>query len=160
MRMLKQIKDLIPNVYLVVGVCSDADIKKWKGSRIMNDDERIESVKHCKWVDEIYFPAPWFPDVEHLTTNNFDFVAHDVAPYGASGVDDVYFEMKEMGLFLPTLRTEGISTSDLMARILKDRTDLMIRNLGKGVKRDEMGINSFEMIFLSAKKNYRRLERM
>lgn len=98
MRMLKQIKDLIPNVYLVVGVCSDADIKKWKGSRIMNDDERIESVKHCKWVDEIYFPAPWFPDVEHLTTNNFDFVAHDVAPYGASGVDDVYFEMKEMGL--------------------------------------------------------------
>ena len=45
------------------------------------------------------------------------------------------------------MRTDGISTSDLMARILKDRTDLMIRNLGKGVPKDEMGINTFEYLF-------------
>jgi len=147
MRMLKQIKDLIPNVHLIVGVCADKDIIANKGSRIMSDDERIESVKHCKWVDEIYFPAPWCPDVEFMMSQDFDFVAHDVAPYGAPGSADVYHGMKEMGMFLPTLRTEGISTSDLMARILKDRTDLMIRNLGKGVPKDEMGINTFEYLF-------------
>jgi len=39
MRMLKQIKDLIPNVYLIAGVCSDDDIQKNKGSRIMTDSE-------------------------------------------------------------------------------------------------------------------------
>jgi cytidyltransferase-like protein len=59
MRMLKQIKDIIPNVHLIVGVCADVDIQAHKGSRIMNDSERIESVKHCKWADEILFPAPW-----------------------------------------------------------------------------------------------------
>jgi len=147
MRMLKQIKDLIPNVHLIAGVCADKDILANKGSRIMNDDERIESVKHCKWVDEIFFPAPWFPDAEFLIENDFHFAAHDVAPYGGTGTADIYQPIKDMGMFLPTLRTEGISTSDLMARILKDRTDLMIRNLGKGVPADEMGINTFEYLF-------------
>lgn len=98
MRMLKQIKDLFPNVYLVAGVCSDVDIGKNKGSRIMSDTERIESVKHCKWVDQIYFPAPWYPDVEFLTSNGFDFVAHDVAPYGAKDSIDIYHEIKECGM--------------------------------------------------------------
>ena len=98
MRMLKQIKDMIPNVYLVVGVCSDSDIETNKGSHIMNNDERIESVKHCKWVDEIYYPAPWSPDVEFLCSQSFDFVAHDVAPYAADGSGDVYAEIKSMGM--------------------------------------------------------------
>ena len=56
------------------------------------------------------------------------------------------------------MRTDGISTSDLMARILKERTDIMIRNLNKGVNRKEMDINRFEYVFLSVKKNYRRLK--
>jgi hypothetical protein len=60
--------------------------------------------------------------------------------------------------FLPTLRTEGISTSDLMARILKERTDIMIRNLNRGVKRRDMNIGNLEYVYLSVKKNYRRLK--
>jgi choline-phosphate cytidylyltransferase len=56
------------------------------------------------------------------------------------------------------VRTEGISTSDLMARILKERTDIMIRNLSRGVNRKEMDINRVEYVFLSVKKNYRRLK--
>lgn len=43
----------------------------------MMESERIESLKHCKWVDEILFPTPWSPDVEFLTENKFDFIAHD-----------------------------------------------------------------------------------
>lgn len=50
--------------------------------------------------------------------------------------------MKEMGMFLPTLRTEGISTSDILLRILKDRSDLMIRNLSRGYSREEMNISN------------------
>jgi choline-phosphate cytidylyltransferase len=98
MRMLKQIKDIIPNVHLIVGVCADTDIQANKGSRIMSDSERIESIKHCKWADEILFPAPWCPDVEFLVCNNFDFVAHDVAPYGGEGTEDVYDAIKKNGM--------------------------------------------------------------
>lgn len=124
----------------------------------MEDSERIESVKHCKWADEILFPAPWAPDVEFLVCNNFDFVAHDVAPYGGPDTEDVYDAIKKQGMFLPTVRTEGISTSDLMARILKERTDIMIRNLSKGVKRKDMDIGGVHYVYLSVKNNYRRLK--
>ena len=98
MRMLKQIKDLIPNVYLIAGVCTDEDIVKHKGSNIMNETERRESVQHCKWVDEIYYPAPWSYEIEFLENMNVDFVAHDVAPYGADGTGDVYAPMKKTGM--------------------------------------------------------------
>jgi choline-phosphate cytidylyltransferase len=42
---------MVPNCYLVVGVCSDKDIEENKGSVVMNEVERVESIKHCKWVD-------------------------------------------------------------------------------------------------------------
>lgn len=85
-------------------------------------------------------------------------MAHDVAPYGGEGTEDVYDAIKKNGMFLPTLRTEGISTSDLMARILKERTDIMIRNLNRGVRRRDMNIGNLEYVYLSVKKNYRRLK--
>jgi hypothetical protein len=45
-----------------------------------------------------------------------------------------------------------------MARILKERTDIMIRNLNRGVGRRDMNIGNFEFVYLSVKKNYRRLK--
>ena len=38
---------------LVCGVNSDADIKLVKGPPILNDAERVEIMKHCKFVDEV-----------------------------------------------------------------------------------------------------------
>lgn len=49
--LFEQIKKLLPDCYLIVGVCSDKDIEENKGSVVMSEAERIESVKHCKWVD-------------------------------------------------------------------------------------------------------------
>lgn len=48
---------------------------------VMNDQERVESVEHCKWVDEIHFPAPWSPTIEFLDSIGADFIAHDTIPY-------------------------------------------------------------------------------
>ena len=50
--------------------------------------------------------------------NNIDYVAHDADPYGSAGLDDVYAFCKLQGKFLPTRRTPGISTSDLLARLV------------------------------------------
>lgn len=66
----------------------------------MNDQERLESVKHCKWVDEIYFPAPWSYQIDFLKKIDCDFVAHDVAPYGAGETEDVYLPMKKLGMYV------------------------------------------------------------
>lgn len=38
---------------LVVGVNSDADLMTNKGPTILNQDERAEILRHCKFVDEV-----------------------------------------------------------------------------------------------------------
>lgn len=42
-----------PNTYLLVGVCGDAITHKHKGKTVMTEEERYESVRHCKRV------GPW-----------------------------------------------------------------------------------------------------
>ncbi|CAF4916407.1 unnamed protein product, partial [Rotaria sp. Silwood2] len=65
-----------------------------KGKTIMNEAERYESVRHCRYVDEVITDAPWILDDEFLTQNKIDFVAHDEIPYGTEGSDDIYQHLK------------------------------------------------------------------
>ena len=43
---------------------------------------------------------------------------HDDLPYGCHEIEDIYLPIKKIGKFIPTQRTEGISTSDLALRII------------------------------------------
>ena len=65
-KQLEQCKKLFPNVYLIVGVCSQEDTEKFKGPTVMDGKTRTESVRHCKWVDEVVYPAPWIIDEDFL----------------------------------------------------------------------------------------------
>lgn len=148
---LKQIKNIYPNLKLVIGVCNDADVIKNKGHGIMDEKERVETVKHCRYVDDIIFPAPWVPTLEFMDEKGIDFIAHDTIPYDCPGIDDVYLPMKQAGRFIATMRTEGISTSDLLTRILKDREEYYERNLKKGISRKEMNLNLPHYAFIQLK---------
>nr|XP_008507751.1 PREDICTED: choline-phosphate cytidylyltransferase B isoform X2 [Equus przewalskii] len=96
-RALMQAKTLFPNSYLLVGVCSDDLTHKFKGFTVMNEAERYEALRHCRYVDEVIRDAPWTLTPEFLEKHKIDFVAHDDIPYSSAGSDDVYKHIKEAG---------------------------------------------------------------
>lgn len=64
---LRQAKQAFPSVHLIVGVCSDADTLEFKKCLpIMNENERVNMIKQCKYVDEVYESPPFFPTVEFV----------------------------------------------------------------------------------------------
>ncbi|CAA0837088.1 Choline-phosphate cytidylyltransferase 2 [Striga hermonthica] len=142
-RSLEQAKKLFPNTYLLVGCCNDETTHKYKGKTVMNDAERYESLRHCKWVDEVIPDAPWVINQEFLDKHCIDFVAHDSLPYAdASGAgNDVYEFVKAVGRFKETKRTDGISTSDVIMRIVKDYNQYVMRNLDRGYTRKELNLS-------------------
>ncbi|XP_062223954.1 choline-phosphate cytidylyltransferase 1-like [Phragmites australis] len=142
-RSLEQAKRLFPNTYLLVGCCNNELTHKYKGKTVMTEDERYESLRHCKWVDEVIPDAPWVVTEEFLDKHNIDFVAHDSLPYAdASGAGkDVYEHVKKLGKFKETQRTDGISTSDIIMRIVKDYNEYVMRNLARGYTRKDLGVS-------------------
>ncbi|KAJ0018854.1 hypothetical protein Pint_12083 [Pistacia integerrima] len=178
---------VFPNTYLLVGCNNDEDTHKYKGKTVMTDEERYESLRHCRWVDEVIPDAPWVVTQEFLDKHQIDYVAHDSLPYvDASGAGkDVYefvsFErwlncviicfyiqctivvvfddgggggggggdggywvtglVKSVGKFKETKRTDGISTSDIIMRIVKDYNQYVMRNLDRGYTRKDLGVS-------------------
>jgi choline-phosphate cytidylyltransferase len=77
-----------------------------------------------------------------LVKHNIDYVAHDDLPYSSGGSGDIYAEIKKAGRFKATARTDGISTSDLIMRIIKDYDKYIWRSLDRGYTPKDLGISS------------------
>ncbi|CAH2079082.1 unnamed protein product [Thlaspi arvense] len=133
-RAIEQAKKSFPNTYLLVGCCNDEITNKFKGKTVMTESERYESLRHCKWVDEVIPDAPWVLTTEFIDKHRIDYVAHDALPcfFG-------FLQVKSIGKFKETKRTEGISTSDIIMRIVKDYNQYVLRNLDRGYSREELG---------------------
>ena len=107
--------------YLIAGVNSSETITAAKGAPVNDDDERSATVGGCKWVDEVVGGVPYVMNddyvkwiIEHY---NIDYIVHGDDPCIVDG-KDVYESAKKMGKYLTIPRTEGISTTDIVGRML------------------------------------------
>jgi choline-phosphate cytidylyltransferase len=137
-----------------VGVSGDKETIEKKGKIVMNEIERSEILMHCKWVDEVIMPCPWIVTVDFLRKHNIHYVAHDAIPYTGEGVEDIYSEVKRLGMFKETQRTEGISTSDIILRIIKDYDMYVWRSLKRGYNSKDLGISAFKAQRIKLKNQY------
>lgn len=141
MRQLEQAKKAFPDVYLLVGVTGDKETHKRKGLTVLSGQERAETVRHCKWVDEVIEDCPWIVTPQFLADNKIDYVAHDDLPYGADEGDDIYKPIKEAGCFLVTQRTEGVSTTGIITKIVRDYEKYIARQFKRGTSRQELNVS-------------------
>jgi choline-phosphate cytidylyltransferase len=83
-----------------------------------------------------------------------------VAPYACSGQEDIYATVKKLGKFKETKRTDGISTSDIILRILKDRDEYLKRNLSRGYSKEQLSYTVFDAILLKTKDFIKKIEKL
>uniref|UniRef100_A0A1I7VBN4 ethanolamine-phosphate cytidylyltransferase n=3 Tax=Loa loa TaxID=7209 RepID=A0A1I7VBN4_LOALO len=104
--------------YLIVGVHTDEEIEMHKGPPVFSEQERYRMVRGIKWVDEVVEGAPYVTTVETLDKYNCDFCVHgDDITLSADGTD-TYADVKKCGRYRECMRTSGISTTDLVGRML------------------------------------------
>ncbi|XP_061160200.1 ethanolamine-phosphate cytidylyltransferase-like isoform X1 [Syngnathus typhle] len=104
--------------YLIVGVHTDSEISKHKGPPVFTQEERYKMVRAIKWVDEVVEGAPYITALETLDKYNCDFCVHgDDLTLTVDG-KDTYGEVKESGRYRECKRTQGVSTTDLVGRML------------------------------------------
>lgn len=113
--------------YLVVGVNDDASITQCKGTPpVMNDAERVAMVKGCKFVDEVVPNVPYVMTDEYLQwmikEYRIDYVVHGDDPCIVDG-RDVYESAQRLGKYRTIPRTEGVSTTEIVGRMLLLTTD-------------------------------------
>ncbi|GJP59391.1 hypothetical protein CLOP_g11712 [Closterium sp. NIES-67] len=107
---------------LVVGVVSDEEILLNKGPPVVSLEDRVRMVREVKWVDEVVVGTPYCitPDFLHrlFTRHGVDFIIHGDDPCLLPDGSDAYAEAKQAGRYLEVKRTEGISSTDIVGRML------------------------------------------
>lgn len=110
------------NGKLFCGVHTDEDIQHNKGSPVMNSSERYEHTRSNRWCSEVVEAAPYVTDPNWMDKHQCQYVVHgDDITLDANG-EDCYKLVKEMGRFKVVKRTYGVSTTEIIHRILTKKS--------------------------------------
>lgn len=122
MNFLRQCSDLYPNTNLIVGIHSDATIASYKRAPIMTMNERIRAVAACRYANQIIANAPLKITAEYMDEFDLQMIVH------ADEIDDDtrdewYSIPIQYGRYCEVKRTVGVSTTDIINRIIKRSHD-------------------------------------
>lgn len=105
----------------------------------MTLEERLITAEACRWADEVASNVPYDPSIKLLDDLNCSHVAHgDDIIYKADG-SNCYSEFMDSNRFLMFKRTEGISSTDIVGRLLlmtAQNDNKLTKNLSRKLSND------------------------
>lgn len=113
---------------LVIGVLSDETVASYKRVPIMTMEERAAVIGACKYVDEVVLDPPLRLTEEWIRAHNIDLVVHG-DDFNRETLEDQYGVALRLGIFRAVPYTRGISTTDLIGRIVARQDELLERAL-------------------------------
>lgn len=119
MEFLKQARAL--GDYLLVGLQSDETLvanSYKKGKPILTLEERVNSVAGCRYVDQVLPDAPIITDRVWIEKHDIQLVVHG-DDFTQDQLMQYYAAPIEMGIFCTLPYTKGISTTEIIGRILE-----------------------------------------
>jgi len=122
---------------LFVGVHSDEAIMENKGPTVMRLDERVTAVEACRWATKAVPRAPYVTSLPWITHYGCQYVVHGDDITSDSDGKDCYRYVKAAGRFKVVKRTPGISTTDLVGRMLLCTKSHFIPSLEKRLSGDD-----------------------
>uniref|UniRef100_A0A8K9Y2M5 ethanolamine-phosphate cytidylyltransferase n=1 Tax=Oncorhynchus mykiss TaxID=8022 RepID=A0A8K9Y2M5_ONCMY len=123
--------------YVIVGLHFDQEVNRYKGKNypIMNIHERTLSVLACRYVSEVVIGAPYAVGKDLLDHFKVDLVCHGKTEvFPDRDTADPYAEPKKRGIFRTVDSGNGLTTDDIVQRIIKNRLLFEARNQKKEAK--------------------------
>lgn len=137
---------------LFVGCHSDAEIERYKGPPIMREEERYEIVRACKWADFVVEGCPYVTRLADMDRFEIDYVVHgDDVSIDLDGRNS-YQEIIDAGRFRVVKRTESISTTDLVGRMLMCGLNGLLSNEATKLFEREMANHNIAHYLLTSRK--------
>ena len=111
------------------------------GPPVMSEIERYGAVASCKWVDEVVECAPYTTQLDVLEQYNIDFCVHGEDVSTDEFGNDTYALVKQANKYREIKRSEGVSTTELVGRMilctkshLNDALALDFHNMHNGTR--------------------------
>lgn len=101
--------------YLIVGLHGDNELQANKRKPVLTLDERVRSVKGCRWVDEVIPDAPWRFDPSWIEKYGIDLVVHG-DDFSSEQEESCYEAPIRLGIYRTLPYTAGISTTEIIRR--------------------------------------------
>ncbi|KIV88932.1 hypothetical protein PV10_08558 [Exophiala mesophila] len=135
---------------LYVGIHSDEDILDNKGPTVMTLDERVAAVDACRWSTKSVPHAPYVTQLSWISHYGCWYVVHGDDITSDAGGEDCYRYVKAAQRFLVVKRTPGISTTDLVGRMLLCTKTHFIRSLTDEINGISEGTSDPERVAIGA----------
>lgn len=134
---------------VVIGVYSDEDCSSLNLPIVMTHYERVETLKHSKYVDEIISPCPYTLTASFLQSQHIEIVF-------VEKLEARHSEIESFTQILPHF--EGTDADSIISRVLDQFDEYCERNLSRGYSCEDMGLSSLEGTALVMRLARRKLE--